>query len=53
MPYRRRTGSDTWHWCRNCNNWPTASYDERGTKPSSGDLCNECKAKDKAGTCRK
>ena len=53
MPYRRRNGSDTWHWCTNCNNWPTTNYDERPTKPSSGDLCNECRSKDAAGNCTK
>jgi hypothetical protein len=53
MAYRRRNGSDTWHWCSNCNNWPRHDYDERQTKPSSGDLCNQCKAKDKDGTCTK
>lgn len=51
MAYRRRKGSDTWHWCRNCNTWPTHDYDERATKPSSGDLCNTCKARDAAGSC--
>ena len=52
--YRRRNDSDTWHWCRNCSNWPTGPgvyiiY----RKPTSGELCNECRAKDSAGTCRK
>ncbi|CAD7031720.1 hypothetical protein REJC140_02956 [Pseudorhizobium endolithicum] len=53
MAYRRRNGSDTWHWCSNCSNWPTTNYDERPTKPAGGDLCNECKGKDAAGTCKK
>jgi hypothetical protein len=53
MAYRKRNGSDTWHWCRNCNAWPTSNYDERETKPSGGDLCNECKAKDANGNCTK
>jgi len=53
MAYRRRNGSDTWHWCSNCNHWPRHDYDERQTKPSSGDLCNQCKAKDKDGNCTK
>jgi len=53
MTYRKRNGTDTWHWCRNCSNWPTKDYVERQTKPTSGELCNECKAKEKAGTCRK
>lgn len=52
MEYRRRKGKDTWHWCQNCSNWPTSDYDVRYTKPTSGELDNECLAKDKAGTCR-
>lgn len=51
MAYRKREGSDTWHWCRNCNNWPTSGYTERTSRPS-GDLCNECKSKEREGTCR-
>ena len=54
MPeYRRKHGSDTWHWCRNCSNWPTSGYDSQHTKPTSGELDNECKSKDNAGTCTK
>lgn len=51
--YRRKNGSDTWHWCSNCSNYPTGAgtYDSRPDKPSSGDLCNECKAKRDAGNC--
>ena len=49
--YRKKKGSDTWHWCRNCSNWPISDYDERDTKPTSGELDNECKAKEAAGTC--
>ena len=51
--YRKKKGSDTWHWCRNCSNWPTWDYDERSTEPTSGEKCNECRSKDKAGTCTK
>jgi hypothetical protein len=53
MAYRRRQGSDAWHWCRNCSNWPTSGYEEKPSKPAAGELCNECKAKEKAGTCTK
>lgn len=54
MPvYRRKKNSDTWHWCTNCSNWPTDNYDESYTKPSSGELCNECKSKEMTGTCRR
>lgn len=47
--YRRKKGKDTWHWCRNCSNWPTFYYDERSSKPTSGELCNECLSKDREG----
>lgn len=50
--YRKRRGSDTWHWCSNCNNYPTSDFTTSPTKPSSGDLCNECKAKQASGNCR-
>jgi len=36
MPeYRRRKGRDTWHWCRNCSNWPTSNYVSRQSKPTN------------------
>ena len=47
MAYRKRKGRDTWHWRPDCSNWPTSDYSQKPTKPSSGELCNECKAKDK------
>ncbi len=50
--YRRRRGSDTWHFCRNCSNWPTSNYEERHTRPSSGEFDNECLAKESSGNCR-
>lgn len=52
MKYRRLKGKDTWHWCTNCSNWPTGGYDERDGKPTSGELCNECRAKESARTCQ-
>lgn len=53
MPeYRRKRGSDVWHWCKNCSKWPTSDYESTYTKPTSGELDNECKSKDSAGTCR-
>ena len=48
MEYRKKKDSDTWHWCTNCSNWPTSDYDSRDTKPTYGELDNECKAKDRA-----
>jgi hypothetical protein len=49
--YRRRNGSDTWHFCSNCTNWPRSNYDERSSKPTTGELCDQCKAKRSAGNC--
>jgi hypothetical protein len=31
--YRRKRGSDTWHWCRNCTNDPKTDYDTKSTRP--------------------
>lgn len=50
--YRRRTESNTWHWCRNCSNWPTRYYEERTSKPTTGELDKECKAKQRSRICR-
>lgn len=49
--YRKKKGSDTWHFCSNCSNWPRYDYDERTSKPTYGELCNECQAKRDAGSC--
>jgi hypothetical protein len=48
--YRRKKGSDTWHFCSNCRHWPTSDYDERSDKPG-GEFCDECKAKRARGEC--
>ena len=52
MTYRQKKGGpDAWHWCKNCINWPTSDYRERDSKPTSGELCNQCRDKDKKGNC--
>jgi hypothetical protein len=53
MKYRRKNGSDTWHFCTNCSKWPTSDYVERDTKPTTGELDNECIAKENNGACTK
>lgn len=53
MAYRKRKGTDTWHWCRNCSSWPTSDYTEQATKPTSGELCNQCRSKEQNGTCQR
>ena len=51
--YRKREGSDTWHFCTNCTNWPKlpTKYKEQTSKPTTGEFCDECLAKKKAGNC--
>ena len=51
--YRRRNGHDTWHFCRNCNLWPTTDFSDQQTKPTTGELCNQCRSKEANGTCSK
>lgn len=57
MTYRKHKGSDTWHWCTNCTNWPTTSYDTVTTsgnaRPAGGELDNQCLGKERAGECDK
>ena len=48
--YRRCIGHDTWHWCRSCSFWPISDYEEK-IGINGGELCNECRAKDMAGSC--
>ena len=49
---KRKTGSDTWHFCTNCSKWPTSDFDSRLTPPTSGELDNECLGKEKAANCK-
>ena len=51
--YRKKIGSDTWHWCRNCSKLPKSEYTTNSTKPTSGELCNECLSKAKDKNCKK
>jgi len=50
--WRRRKEKDTWHFCINCSNWPTQDYVEQLTKPTSGEFCDECLAKEKKSECK-
>jgi hypothetical protein len=50
--YRRRRDSDVWHFCSNCTEWPTESYVEQTTRPTSGELDNQCRSKEANGGCR-
>lgn len=52
--YRRGKGHDVWHWCKNCSTWPTSDYEENisTSRPTAGELCNECCEQQSAGNCR-
>jgi len=50
--YRRGKDGDTWHFCKNCSTWPTSNYVEQVSKQPPGELCNTCRAKEKAGNCQ-
>lgn len=53
MVYRRRKDSDAWHRCRNCSNWPTEDFVEQDDKPTTGELDNEYKSKERDGECER
>lgn len=50
--YRRLNGRDVWHFRPDCQWWlwmtynkPLDAYVVKNSKPRSGELCNECLAK--------
>lgn len=45
--------TDTWHFCRNCSNYPMRINKRRSTKPTTGELCDQCRGKDRRGDCKK
>jgi len=56
MPtYVKRKNSDTWHWCKNCSNYPSEKVIEktRRSKPKGAKLCPQCESKAKRGQCDK
>jgi hypothetical protein len=52
VAYRKVKGTDTWHYCTNCSKYPASNYDVSNAKPTSGELCNECRAKEQNGQCQ-
>ncbi|MGH7834192.1 MAG: hypothetical protein ACREQK_11150 [Candidatus Binatia bacterium] len=43
--YRKKLDQDIWHFSSNCSNYPTTNYYLQFTRPSTGELCKECKSK--------
>lgn len=50
--YRRRRTSSTWHFCRNCSNWPPTGGFRTQVRPPQERLCKQCQAKARSGRCR-
>ncbi len=50
VTYVKTKDSDTWHWCKNCTQYPTNISATTSTRPSH-DLCNQCKAKEDKKDC--
>lgn len=51
--WRRVRDTETWHFCRNCANWPDGgAYREEIELPAGGVECNECRALDQRGLCQ-
>ncbi len=55
MPvYKKQEGSDTWHWCANCPQYPKGEeVTSRQSKPDYGKLCTTCETLEQTGNCRK
>lgn len=53
MIYRRRINTYQWHFCQNCQAWPTDEYEERKERAATDplDLCSECQTKLLRGEC--
>jgi len=51
VEYVKGNATDTWHWCKNCSQYPKTIYTRQTTRPSY-DLCNQCKSKEKEKNCR-
>ena len=44
--------SQSWHWCRNCSQWPDENFSQTNGKPPEGEFSAECKAKQCSGECK-
>jgi hypothetical protein len=40
--YRKKSVADTWHFCSNCSQWPSADYVIAKTLSNDQAVCNEC-----------
>ena len=52
--YKRQKGHATWHWCKECSEYPTMRSDVQATayRPLVGEFCQQCKSKEEKGDCQ-
>jgi hypothetical protein len=52
--YARTEGTTTWHWCRNCPDFPKqAPVEQSRWRPTQGEYCAECQKLIGAGACER
>jgi len=52
MEYRRGLSTKTWHFCRNCPDWPSEANLVISTEPlADAQVCSECLALHEWGEC--
>ena len=50
VEYVKGSEIDTWHWCKNCTQYPIYIDQRRSDRPHSN-LCDQCKAKEDNKDC--
>ena len=55
--YRRIKGGNTWHWCKNCPNYPKQFFDimyieYTKTRPATSKFCKKCQRNEKRNNCK-
>jgi hypothetical protein len=51
---RKRSDSDTWHFCVNCFDWPTADYAEKWVEEirvTGASICIKCQMREQEEKC--
>jgi hypothetical protein len=51
VEYVRGSKIDTWHWCKNCTQYPMYIYQKTSVKPPS-DFCEQCKTLEDNNNCK-
>ena len=49
--YRKLPKETAWHFCRNCENWPQAAYEERDNHYPPHEFCRRCIQKHRDERC--